>query len=72
MPSMFLLQHSYARREEDEDEVKVIGIYSSRREAETTIERYRGLPGFREYPDCFYIDEYEIDRNYWEEGFIVV
>jgi hypothetical protein len=70
MQSVFLLQHSYEL--DGCDETKVIGVYSSKEKAETVACKYKNLPGFKEHPDCFYIDEYLIDKNYWEEGFVKV
>ena len=57
MDKVFLLQHSYEIGEIEE--TKIIGIYSSREKAEQVIEKYKKLPGFKEYPDTFYIDEYD-------------
>jgi hypothetical protein len=28
------------------------------------------LPGFRDYPEGFHIDEYQLDQDQWREGFI--
>lgn len=70
MKSVFILQHSY---EIDEiEETKIIGIYSSKANAESAIDKFKKLPGFQDYPDYFYIDKYGIDKNHWEEGFIKV
>lgn len=67
MKSVFILQHSY---EIDESEqTKIIGIYSTRDKANAAVEKFKTLPGFRDYPESFYIDEYEIDQNNWNEGF---
>ena len=68
MKSVFLLQHSYEI--EESEQTKIIGIYSTRDKAESVIERFRNLPGFCDHPESFYVDEYEIDQNNWEEGFI--
>lgn len=68
MGYVYLLQHSY---EIDEcEETKIIGIYTSREKALETIEKYKTIPGFKNYSDCFYIDKYELDKNHWEEGFV--
>ena len=67
MKSVFLLQHSYTINEVEE--TKIIGIFSSRENAEQCIEKNKTLPGFREYPDSFYLDEYEVDKLQWKEGF---
>lgn len=68
MEYLYLL-HSYEI--EGHDETKFIGIYSSRELAEKSMEICYKRPGFREYPkNCFHIDKYEVNKNYWEEGFI--
>lgn len=71
MNSVFLLQHSYEVKREHEvvDETKILGIYSSREKAERAIGKYKLLPGFNSYPNDFYIDEYELDKSFWIEGF---
>ena len=38
-----------------------IGIYSTREKAEETIERYKHITGFKDYPDDFVVEEVEID-----------
>jgi homoserine kinase type II len=68
MISVYLLQHSYEN--ESTEVTKIIGIYSSRERAELILEKYKALPGFKEYPESFNIDEYEIDKDNWVEGFI--
>jgi homoserine kinase type II len=70
MKSVFILQHVRQDGPDDEDE-KIIGIYSTKENAEKTIEKYKkkDLPGFKDYPDSFYIDEYELDKDHWTEGF---
>jgi len=71
MKSVFFLQHSYEINDECE-ETKIIGVYSSREIAEKVVDEYKNLIGFKDYLDCFYIDEYKIDKDHWEEGFITV
>lgn len=68
MYSVFLLQHSYEVNEIEE--TKIIGIYSTKEKAEKIIDKYKELVGFKDHPNCFFIDEYKVDNNYWEEGFI--
>jgi hypothetical protein len=55
----------------DED-VKLLGVYSSEQMAAEAKERAIGLPGFRDAPDGFDIDCYRVDRDEWTEGFITV
>jgi hypothetical protein len=68
MKSVFILQH-VAREGADDEDVKLIGVYSTRQKAQASIARLRRQPGFRECPDGFHIDRYEIDQDCWAEGF---
>jgi hypothetical protein len=69
MNSVFVLQHSY-EHDDGHDEVKMIGVYSSEEKARETVEKLKNAKGFCDYPiECFYIDEYEIDKDNWIEGF---
>jgi len=70
MKSVFLLLHVREDGPDDED-IKAIGIYSTREKAEKTIDKYKkeNLPGFKDYPDGFNITKYELDKDHWTEGF---
>ena len=37
------------------NETKEIGLYTTKLLANQAVERYKVLPGFRDYPDCFSI-----------------
>ena len=67
MKNVFLLQHSYDQ--EGCDETKTIGIFSTRIKAELAIKDYQKLPVFKDYYECFFIDEYTLDVREWKEGF---
>ena len=81
MKRVFVVQHLHVLPGEEED-VKLIGVYSSRGVALAAVARVGGQPGFRESPrlvnpeiegssaEGFYVDEYVIDRDHWEEGFV--
>jgi hypothetical protein len=56
--------------EQDGDDVKLLGIYSSGAAAEERMRRARLLPGFADEPDCFQIGEYDLDEDHWTEGFV--
>ncbi|MCG6499866.1 hypothetical protein [Kitasatospora sp. A2-31] len=58
--------------EQDGDDVKLLGIYSSEAAAEERMRRARLLPGFVDEPDCFQIGEYDLDGDHWTEGFVRV
>lgn len=66
---VFLLQHVHELPDGQED-VKVIGIYRSRSEADFAIERAKCLPGFRDSPEGFDTQEYELGKDHWIEGFV--
>ena len=65
---VYLLLHTY-EWPEGEDEIKIIGVYSTRKNAEAAILRLRPLPGFCEHPDGFVIDEYTVNEDEWDAGF---
>ncbi|MDI6102595.1 hypothetical protein QLQ12_28635 [Actinoplanes sp. NEAU-A12] len=58
--------------EEEGDDLKILGAYSTERKAEERIARARLLPGFRDEPDCFLIDQYTVDADRWTDGFVTV
>ena len=68
MSSVFVVQHAYEVG--DRDEVKFIGVYESRADAEAAIARLTQRPGFCEHSTGFHIDEYEIGTDHWVDGFV--
>ena len=66
---VYVLHHVY-ESDTDEENVKLIGVYSSEAAAETAIQRLSALPGFREANGEFNIDPYELDEDNWAEGFV--
>ncbi|MGW0859206.1 DUF7336 domain-containing protein [Streptomyces sp. NPDC002690] len=58
--------------ESDGDDVKLLGIYSTRERAEERVRQARLLPGFRDEPECFYFDPCVLDEDHWTEGFVRV
>ncbi len=76
--SVFVLQH--LRSELDSENTKMIGVYSTRDEAEAAVDRKRNFPSFSQFPRIvdpmidedvsgFYIDEMILNHDYWSEGF---
>ncbi len=65
--TVYLVQH--VRDPDGDEDVKVIGIYSTRDAAQQAVDRTVKLPGFRDHPDGFDIDEYTVDADYWKSGF---
>ncbi|MBL8792736.1 MAG: hypothetical protein JNM56_02395 [Planctomycetia bacterium] len=70
MASVFVLQHVHSREDGNED-VKFIGVYSSREKADGAVARLSHLPGFSDAPDGFHVDEYRVDRDQWVDGYVV-
>ena len=68
---VFVVQHVHELEDESED-VKLIGVYSSEDAATSAVERLRQRPGFCDTPDGFQIDRYRIDEDRWVSGFIRV
>lgn len=72
MPStVFLLWHTHNFGDDATDD-KLIGVYTSNHEAEAAKQRTPQYPGFRDAPEGFLIDAYEVDRDKWTEGYITV
>lgn len=69
MGTIYLLYHEYEKEQERREE-KLVGVYSSAAQAQMAKMRLRGKPGFRDHPDGFVIYEQELDKDYWEDGFI--
>ena len=68
MNAVFLLWHSRELGDGETDD-KLVGVYGSQAEAEAASTRKLAFPGFREHPDGFVIDRYELDKDAWSEGF---
>jgi hypothetical protein len=69
---IFVVQHLHIH-EDGEEDVKFIGVYSSREEAERAVERLKLQPGFCDVPDGFSIDPYGLDEDSgWAGGYVTV
>jgi homoserine kinase type II len=79
MDSVFVVQH-LRRHSDDEENVKLIGVYRSAEAARAAIDRLKAQPGFRDNPNVvdalrdtddqgFHVDEYPLDKDHWAEGF---
>ena len=69
--TVFLLWHSRDGSFDTEDS-KLIGVYATEADADAARLRVVSQPGFRDFPDGFVADEYEVGKDHWEEGFITV
>jgi len=68
MGTVFLLWYEREWDEGDDTEL-LIGVYQSEADAKEAIERLKGQPGFRAYPEGFMIAPYEIGKDHWTEGY---
>ena len=71
MTKAFILQHVHSRDDGSED-LKFIGVFSSRDKADEAIARLCQQPGFSDAVDGFAIDEYRVDQVHWVEGYVEV
>ena len=69
MASVFVVQHVH-EREDDVEDVKLIGVYSSREKADAAVARLSRQPGFSDAADGFHVDEYRVDQDHWAEGYV--
>jgi hypothetical protein len=70
MITVFILQHEYEWC--GRDEVKFIGVYATHDDAQAAIRRLCDQVGFKDWPDGFSIDEYELGVDHWTEGFVTM
>jgi hypothetical protein len=80
MTISFVLQHLHTLPGGEED-IKILGVYATKEDAESAVARFRMLPGFRDRPilrnlvnnesevDGFYISDMEVGLDYWPEGY---
>jgi len=66
---VYLLQHVREEGTENQD-VKTIGIYSTRANARKAKQSLCRKPGFRRQKNGFYIDAYILDKTFWVDGFV--
>ena len=69
MEVVYVLHHVRSA-DEDGDDAKLIGVYGSRQAANDAIRRLADKPGFREHPDGFVAERYELGKDHWTEGFV--
>jgi hypothetical protein len=71
MENVFLLWHTHFDESLDGGEdVKLIGVYSTKELAENALVRMSKVEGFQDHTAGFEISEYKIDKDNWTSGFI--
>jgi hypothetical protein len=68
MDTVFVLRHVHEFDDGHED-LKIIGIYRTRQDAESVLEWVKEQPGFRLHVEGFSIDEWPLNQTGWREGF---
>ena len=54
----------------DEEEWRLLGVFSTEEAAKSQRERARELPGFRDEADCFDIAVLGLDHDLWTDGYV--
>ena len=68
MKTIYVVQHT-RKTDAGHDEVKMIGAFASKQSSEAAVNQLKMQPGFKAFQNGFRIDEYEIDKIHWAEGF---
>lgn len=68
---VYIVQHVH-EFDDDREDIKLIGIYSSIENAQGAVQRLGDQPGFRDTPEGFEIDTYILDHDNWTEGYVTV
>jgi len=68
MDAVYILWHSHPTGGNENNE-KLIGVYSSDDEARSAQERTSEKPGFKDYLEGFEIVRYRIGEDHWTEGY---
>jgi hypothetical protein len=55
-----------------ETDDKLCGVFSTEASAEEARQQLVKQPGFKEFPEDFYVGEYELDKIQWADGFVTV
>ena len=71
MTHVFLLSYEIPINEED-SEVKIIGVYSALENAEKALLEYQKCDKFKDYSERFYIGKWESSIDFWSAGYVTV
>jgi hypothetical protein len=66
---VFLLWHVHEFPQGEED-VKLLGVYSTRELAQEAHLRLASQPGFQEHPQGFQVSAYQVDKDHWTKGYV--
>ncbi|HEV2560564.1 MAG TPA: hypothetical protein VGT78_00350 [Rhizomicrobium sp.] len=68
--SVFVLSHVHGFDECGHEDLKIIGVYGTRWDAESVLAWIKTQPGFRSHLSGFSIDEWTLNETSWREGFV--
>ncbi len=68
---VFVVEHVHEFEDGSED-AKLIGVYSTEQLARDAVARLSPQRGFRDSPQNFHVDAYDLDEDHWTEGFVTV
>jgi hypothetical protein len=71
MDKVFLLHHIH-RFDDDDESVKLIGVFTSEDEAKAVVSLLVQQPGFKENPDGFVLEQHLLNDYSWREGYTTV
>jgi hypothetical protein len=72
MKEVYLLWHTrYDEQLDGGEDIKMIGVYSSKANAEAAQERTKQLKGFEDFKEGFEISCYQLDKDEWTSGFVI-
>lgn len=70
--TVYVLQHACFEadnRDKDATGFKLIGVFAAQQQAEAAIEQLKDQPGFKDYPNGFFIDAYPLGQINFTSGF---
>ena len=68
MNTVYFVQHENIE-DDDIEESRIIGIYTSEKLAREVVERAKKLSGFNDFPEGFQVTKYILDLDQWAVGF---
>ncbi|HEY6879330.1 MAG TPA: hypothetical protein VI299_14990 [Polyangiales bacterium] len=68
---VYAVWHTHQRDEDDED-IKFIGVYSTEDLAHGAVTQLRAQPGFRDAPEGFHVSTYMVNETHWTAGYITI
>lgn len=68
---VYILWHVH-KLDDGEENAKLVGVYATSEEADAARTRVSDAPGFREVPEGFHVDGYELGKDHWTEGYVTM